>query len=240
MHRRHLFGGSGPWRSLSGLAVVLALVLAVHVASVAGTDGAGNGTVGVQNASSAFVTAADFDGAILITLSMIVFFMQAGFAMLEAGSVEKELCVNILFKNMIDSSIVAVMFWLVGFGLAFGRPSNAFCGLGYFALHNMPSAEWPAVFFQFSFSTTAATIVSGAIAGRIRVSAYMIYVVVMSGVMHPLVAHWVWDSTGWLAASSPSTSLFGVGFFDFAGGGVVHMNGGAAALVACWFSGFRK
>ncbi len=81
-----------------------------------------------------FVSVADFDNLILLIWATVVFFMQAGFAMLEAGAVEKHLSVNILFKNLVDSSIVAIAFWAVGYGLAFGSPSNGFAGLGEFFL----------------------------------------------------------------------------------------------------------
>ncbi len=193
----------------------------------------------VTTLSEVFVTKADFDGLVLLLWATLVFFMQAGFAMLEAGSVQRGMSVNILFKNMIDSSIVALFFWAVGFGLAFGEPSNAFAGTGYFFLIGAPTASYVFFFFQYSFTTTTATIVSGGAAGRLRISAYMIYCVAMGSVIHPVVVHWIWSSSGWLNAYGVN-GLLGVGMMDFAGGVAVHVNGGMATLVAIVIGGYRN
>jgi Amt family ammonium transporter len=168
-----------------------------------------------------------------------VFFMQGGFAMLEAGAVQRSLKLNILFKNMIDSSIIALLFWAVGYGLAFGEPSTAFSGLGEFFLIGTSSRRYAYVFFQYSFTTTTATILSGGAAGRLRIGCYMIYCVFMGAIMHPLVIHWIWASSGWLNAYGRNAFL-GVGLADFAGGVAVHVNGGAATLVAVWLGGYRN
>ena len=193
----------------------------------------------VTQLSAVFVSRADFDDLILLLWSTIVFFMQGGFAMLEAGAVQNNLRVNILFKNMIDSSIVALLFWAVGYGLAFGEPSTPFSGLGQFFLIGTPSSRYAFVFFQYSFTTTTATILSGGAAGRLRIGCYMIYCVAMGSVMHPIVIHWIWANSGWLYAFGPN-ALLGVGLMDFAGGVAVHVNGGAATLVAIWLGGYRN
>lgn len=168
---------------------------------------------------------ADADTFFLIVMGMIVFFMQAGFALLEAGSVRDINTTNILLKNFLDACIGAISYWFIGWALAYGRASpddegNPFIGTGQFFLIGVE--DYASVFFQFVFAATAATIVSGAMAERTDFRAYMVYSIVITAFVYPVVSHWGWDSAGWLAQG---------GYIDYAGSGIVHSVGGTAALV---------
>lgn len=180
---------------------------------------------------------ADVDTEWLILCGAIVFFMQAGFAMLESGSVRTKNTQNILFKNLVDAVIGTLGWWLVGFGFAFGDDTDGpFIGLSSFALHNYSNyAFW---FFQWAFAATTATIVSGSVAERCHLHSYFIYCLIQTLWIYPVVVHWVWDDQGWLC-SWGNNLLFGTGFLDFAGSGVVHTVGGVAGLMGALFLGPR-
>ncbi|KAL6060731.1 Ammonium transporter [Balamuthia mandrillaris] len=172
--------------------------------------------------------------------------MQAGFALVEAGSVQQKNITNILLKNVVDVSIGSVVFYLIGFGFAFGDDGdNGFIGDRYFALSDLndedSSQSWSYFFFQLTFAATSATIVSGSVAERCRMSSYLVYTTAISGFIYPVVAHWVWSSTGWLSAFRRDGDYFisDVGFIDFAGSGVVHMVGGACGLMGALIIGPR-
>ena len=165
---------------------------------------------------------------------------MAGFGLLEAGSVDDKLAVNVIFKNMIDSSLAAIMFWMLGYAFAFGSSSsNGFIGYGEFFLIGMNENLWAFFFFQYSFCGTTTTILSGAAAGRLRIQGYMIYCMVCATFIHPIAAHWLWSTSGWLSVTSNS-ALFGVGVYDFAGGLVVHTSGGIAGLACVIVAGYRN
>ena len=157
----------------------------------------------------------------------LVFFMQAGFAMCEAGFTRAKNAGNILMKNLMDFCIGTPLFWLVGFGIMFGS-GNALIGwmdpmiLKDYS-HILPAGVplWAYVIFQTVFCATAATIVSGAMAERTKFSAYCIYSALISLIIYPISGHWIWGG-GWLAQ---------LGFHDFAGSTAVHMVGGICALV---------
>ncbi|MEN8240030.1 MAG: ammonium transporter, partial [Actinomycetota bacterium] len=136
---------------------------------------------------------------------------------------------NIIMKNLMDFSVGGITYWAFGFALAYGGSSlGGFIGYGDSWLFSDPtrSSEW---FFQVVFAATAATIISGAVAGRVKFSAYLVYTPFITGLIYPIVTHWVWGG-GWLAS---------IGFFDFAGSGVVHMLGGTAAFVGAFIVGPR-
>ena len=182
------------------------------------------------------------DTAWLLIAGFLVFFMQAGFAMLTAGFVRSQETANILMKNMIDACVGGVSFWLVGWAFAYGvsDASNEFIGLGNFALNGLAEAgyghaDW---FFQFAFAAAAATIVAGALAGRTKYSAYLIYTVVITGFIYPVVVHWGWDATTWMGAFTDDIWL-GNGYVDFAGSGIVHTVGGIAGLMGAIAVGAR-
>ncbi len=184
------------------------------------------------------------DTAWLLIAGFLVFFMQAGFAMLTAGFVRSQETANILMKNMIDACVGGISFWLVGWAFAYGvsDASNQFIGLGDFALKGFDDyASW---FFQFAFAAAAATIVAGALAGRTKYSAYLIYTVFVTGLIYPVVVHWGWDVTTWMGAFSENAAgesnvWLGNGYVDFAGSGVVHTVGGIAGLMGAIAVGAR-
>lgn len=163
----------------------------------------------------------------------LVFFMQAGFAMVETGLTRAKNTGNIIMKNLMDFSLGSVVYWAVGFGLMFGVSAGGFIGTpSFFAQSGYTSGDIPPyVFFIFQtmFCATAATIVSGAMAERTKFSAYCIYSVIISLVIYPISGHWIWGG-GWLSA---------LGFHDFAGSTAVHMVGGVAALVGAKILGPR-
>ena len=168
----------------------------------------------------------------------MVFFMQCGFAMLCAGSVRQKNVKNIMLKNILDAVGGALGFWSVGFALA--NESGPFLGTGgtsrYF-LNNFD--DYIDFFFQFTFAATAATIVAGTVAERCKMSAYLCYSLFLTAFVYPTVVHAIWNADGFLSAFNSNAKLFGVGMIDFAGSGVVHMTGGATALVAAIVLGPR-
>ncbi len=182
-----------------------------------------------------------FDMIWLILSAALVFFMQAGFAMVETGLTRAKNASNILMKNLMDFSAGAVVFWAIGWGLMYG--ADALGGLigsnGFFLSYTPESMEgygvsdMSAIFrdwmFQVVFAATAATIVSGAMAERTRFSAYIVYSVFISGLLYPVSGHWIWGG-GWLAE---------LGFHDFAGSTVVHSVGAWAALAGAMVLGPR-
>ncbi|MDR2156835.1 MAG: ammonium transporter [Clostridiales Family XIII bacterium] len=166
----------------------------------------------------------------------LVFFMQPGFAMVEAGFTRAKNAGNIIMKNFVDFSFGSVCFWLLGFGVMFGA-GNAFIGtldIGLFGDTIEAAAPdgvspWSFVIFQTVFCATAATIVSGAMAERTKFSAYVIYSIVISLIVYPISGHWIWGG-GFLGE---------LGFHDFAGSTCVHMVGGVAAFVGAKVLGPR-
>lgn len=170
--------------------------------------------------------------------------MQAGFAMLCAGSVRQKNVKNIMLKNLLDACGGAIGFYLLGFGFAYGgddKPEKTFIGNSYFALKGFD--DYAGFFFQFAFAATAATIVAGTVAERCKMSAYLCYSLFLTAFVYPVVVHSIWSSNGFLTAfrSEKLNDAFrGVGCVDFAGSGVVHMVGGLTALIAAVILGPRK
>ena len=156
----------------------------------------------------------------------LVFFMQAGFAMVETGFTRAKNAGNIIMKNLMDFSLGTPIFWLLGFGLMFGGTGKFIGGLDLFT---NAGGDWATLIFQTVFCATAATIVSGAMAERTKFSAYCIYSMIISAFVYPISGHWIWGG-GWLAQ---------VGFHDFAGSTAVHMVGGVAAFVGAAILGPR-
>ena len=164
-----------------------------------------------------------------LVAAALVFFMQAGFAMVETGFTRAKNAVNIMMKNLMDFSMGSLAFWAIGFGLMFGASSTGWFGTSGFFLSDFKIGgdPWVLAFWMFQavFCATAATIVSGAMAERTKFSGYLIYSVVLSAIIYPVFGSWAWGSLfngkGWLE---------GLGFIDFAGSTVVHSVGGWAAL----------
>ena len=165
----------------------------------------------------------------------LVFFMQAGFSMCEAGFTRAKNTGNILMKNLMDFCIGTPAFWLVGFGLMFGSGTGLFGKFDPFVRgdysHILPAGVplWAFAIFQTVFCATSATIVSGAMAERTKFSAYCIYSAAISLIIYPISGHWIWGG-GWLAE---------LGFHDFAGSTAVHMVGGVCALIGAKILGPR-
>jgi Amt family ammonium transporter len=178
--------------------------------------------------------AAAIDGAWLMIAAFLVFFMQAGFAMVEAGFVRSKNTTNILMKNMLDACFGAIAFWAVGWAFAYGTDGNGFIGAGQFFLNGFDGyTDW---IFQFAFAATAATIVSGALAERTKFSAYLVYSVFITAFIYPVVVHWGWDTAGWMSAFRVDSNgepdpFMANGYIDFAGSGIVHAVGGLAGLM---------
>lgn len=183
-----------------------------------------------------------FNMDILWTLiaAILVFFMQAGFAMVETGFVRAKNGGNVLMKNLMDFSMGALAFWAVGFGVMFGLNKAGLIGTSHFFLipGSGENVSWMFTFFTFQlmFAATAATIVSGAMAGRTKFKSYLIYSFFVSFIIYPVSGHWAWGN---LLIPENETWLTKLGYIDFAGSSVVHMVGGILALVGAIFLGPR-
>ncbi|MCK5858451.1 MAG: ammonium transporter, partial [Abyssibacter sp.] len=157
----------------------------------------------------------------------LVFFMQAGFALLEGGFVRTKNTVNVIMKNYADLCVGVLAFWALGFGLMFGDNPSGWFGTSHFVPGDLAGGEAGFLVFQMMFAATAATIVSGAVAERMRFAAYAIGAAAVTGLIYPVYGSWVWGSaftgSGWLSER---------GFIDFAGSTVVHSIGGWCALAA--------
>lgn len=168
----------------------------------------------------------------ILVASFLVFSMHAGFAMVEAGFTRAKNTVNILMKNFMNVSLGLLVFFVVGYGLMFGKSAGGFIGTDNFILsitdpaNTQNFAFW---FFQAVFAATAATIVSGAVAERIKFYSYLFYCVVITSLVYPIVGHWIWGG-GWLQQ---------LGMIDFAGSTVVHSVGGFSALAGAMVLGPR-
>ena len=206
------------------LALILTLLAAIPVL-------AQDGDVTINEVAYAI------DNITLFIAAVLVLFMQAGFAMVETGFNSAKNAVNIMFKNIIDLAAGLVIFWLVGYGIMYGAAViPGWLAWGGFGISQVPPEALPGnlnpqvdFLFQVAFAATAATIVSGAVAGRMKVSGYLIYSIVITAVIYPISGYWKWGG-GWLDA---------MGFYDFAGSIVVHSVGGFAALAAVLVLGPR-
>lgn len=184
----------------------------------------------------------DADAFYLMVVGIFVFFMQAGFALLEAGSVRAKNTKNILMKNLLDACIGAVVWWAWGYGIAYdGVPANqGFIGhvesgtgaKSFFTAGYSSGGDYAGWWFQYVFCAAAATIVSGAMAERTTLIGYLCYSVLLCGFVYPVVVFWTWGY-GWVYQ-------WNSGIIDFAGSGIVHMTGGIAALCGAAIVGPRK
>ncbi|MBK5239976.1 ammonium transporter [Clostridium sp.] len=168
----------------------------------------------------------------VLLATVLVFFMQAGFAMVETGFTRAKNAGNIIMKNIMDFALGTIGFWVLGFGLMFGASKYGIIGTLDFFVQGDYSSTIPTyafLIFQTVFCATAATIVSGAMAERTKFKSYLIYSAVLSAVIYPVSGHWIWGG-GWLSQ---------LGFHDFAGSTTVHMVGGVAALVGAKILGAR-
>lgn len=165
----------------------------------------------------------------------LVFFMQAGFALVEAGLTQSKNTTNILFKNLMDFAIGTLGFWIIGYGIMFGSGNSFFGSFELFSTTDHGSAlgipNLAFFFFQLVFAATAATIVSGAMAERTKFVSYLVYSAVITLIIYPISGHWIWGG-GWLSQLSTP-------FVDFAGSTVVHSVGGWLALAGALVLGPR-
>ncbi|QDT95785.1 ammonium transporter [Gimesia aquarii] len=176
------------------------------------------------------------DNSMLFLCAVLVLFMQSGFAMVESGFNSSKNTINILFKNLMDVCAGVLIYYAIGYGLMYpGDNGNGYFGFGQFGIGEAgdagPGVLHPQVdfLFQVAFAATAATIVSGAVAGRMKFSSYLIYSIVLTGIIYPISGYWKWGG-GWLDAK---------GFYDFAGSIVVHAVGGFAGLAGALVLGPR-
>ncbi|QKF82793.1 ammonium transporter [Halarcobacter ebronensis] len=152
----------------------------------------------------------------ILLSSFLVFLMQFGFSLIETGTVRTKNTINVAMKNLIDTIFSVVFFWLIGFGLMFGTDSFGLIGTDKFLIDGS-DFELNAIFlFQAMFAATATTIISGAVAERIKFNGYIVVAILVTAFIYPIVGHWAWNSQGWLAK---------LGFIDFAGSTVVHSVG---------------
>lgn len=167
--------------------------------------------------------------------TVLVFFMQTGFAMLETGFTRKKNSCNVIMKNIMDFAVGSIFYWILGFGIMFGATTGVVGVIDLFSNGDYSAASQtiPQPIFmawQLVFCATSATIVSGAMAERTAFKSYLIYSAVMSAVVYPISGCWIWNANGWLAQ---------LGFHDFAGGTAVHLLGGSAAFAGAAVLGAR-
>ena len=183
---------------------------------------------------------AALDELLVIVATAFILLMQLGFALVENGSVRSKNSKNILIKNLFDACAGALAFWLIGFGFAMGHEeTGGFIGTNKAMFAGSGSKEsednyYLAWIFQFSFAATSSTIVSGSLAERTQLPAYMCFSVLMTGFIYPVVVGWCWGG-GWLGDGDPANK----GFHDFAGCGIVHMVGGVAGFCGALVIGPR-
>lgn len=163
----------------------------------------------------------------------LVFLMQAGFMCLESGLTRAKNSINVAVKNFADFGISVALFWTFGYGIMFGTSQAGWFGTSDFFPSAQADRSSTIAFFIFQamFCGTATTIISGAVAERLKFSAYIIIAILVSGIIYPLFGHWVWNDAGWLKQ---------LGFFDFAGGTVVHIVGAAVSLATLILVGSRQ
>ena len=215
---------------LTALFVMLISPVIMAEDAVVAADAADQVQAAVEESPSLNIAdiAVGLDTVWVLLGAILVFFMQAGFGMVEAGFIRAKNTCNILTKNFLDFCMASLGFFIVGYALMFGD-GNGFCGTKGFCLVGLDSvasgvptyAFW---LFQAAFCGAAATIVAGGMAERMKFPAYLIYSFLISAIIYPIIGHWVWGG-GWLAS---------MGFGDFAGSAVVHSTGGIAALVGTY------
>ena len=185
------------------------------------------------------ILTSNIDTLWVIDCAILVFIMQAGFMCMETGLSRYKNSINVALKNAADFGVSVVIFWIFGFGIMFGTSYNGFFGTDLF-FFKTEKAEYMTYFvFQAMFVATAATIISGAVAERMKFNGYLIMTVLATGVIYPVVGHWAWSSS-YLTGSVKSTGwLSDLGFIDFAGSTIVHSVGGWIALAAVIILGPR-
>jgi len=180
----------------------------------------------------------------MLLAALLVFFMHAGFSLLETGSVRLKNTQNIMAKNLIVVTLGFLCWFVLGWPLAYGAGTNGFVGgsefftMGFLDENGEPGNKFRQWFFQGAFCATGATIVSGAMAERTQLKGFIIFVCTMCAIIYPIVAHWTWSGVGFL--NNANGSIVGPAYMDFAGSGIVHMVGGVAALCGSIVVGPRR
>ena len=162
--------------------------------------------------------------------AFLVYFMQAGFALVEGGLSRAKNSINVIMKIYLGTCLVGVGFWVAGYGLAFGSSQGGLIGTSLFAPEGLKAFDAVGLLYQMMFATTAVSIVSGAVAERMRYGAYLAFALLMSLLIYPAYAHWTWNPSGWLKT---------MGFVDLAGGGAVHAIGAWCSLAGLLVLGPR-
>jgi Amt family ammonium transporter len=205
-------------------------------------EAAAEAPVAAASPDSIIDLALSLDTVWMLLAAMLVFFMQPGFAMVEAGFTRTKNTANILMKNLVDFSLGSILFFAVGVGIMFG--AGSFLGVPNLFDLSFLSNDLPVegfLVFQTVFCATAATIVSGAMAERTKFSMYLVYTICVSVFIYPVSGHWTWGG-GWLMngdEGSFMSTVFGASFHDFAGSTIVHSVGGWIALAGAWILGPR-
>ena len=228
-----------------GITAVL-MTASIFAFEAAAQEMAASGKEAVAAPLSIAELATSLDVVWMLLAAMLVFFMQPGFALVEAGFSRTKNTANILMKNFVDFTLGSLLYWFVGFGLMFGVGS--FVGvpqffdlskMGEIIDNGLPVEGF--LIFQTVFCATSATIVSGAMAERTKFSMYLIYTVCISVLIYPVSGHWTWGG-GWLMNGDEGSFMmrvFGITFHDFAGSTIVHLVGGVIALVGASILGPR-
>lgn len=189
--------------------------------------------------------ALSLDTVWMLLATMLVFWMQPGFALCEAGFTRGKNTANILFKNFVDFMFGSLLFWFIGFGFMFGSDGSGFIGMPNWGDLSFYHGDLPVegfLMFETVFCATSATIVSGAMAERTKFSMYVIYSAVISLFIYPIEGHWTWGG-GWLCNEAEDGFMmqtFGAVFHDFAGSTIVHSVGGVLALIGAMALGARR
>ncbi|WP_298753479.1 ammonium transporter [uncultured Arcobacter sp.] len=166
----------------------------------------------------------------ILLCAFLVFMMQLGFALIETGTVRTKNTINVAMKNLIDTVFGIIFFWIIGFGLMFGTDNFGLFGTDRFLISGLNLEENAIFFFQAMFAATAITIISGAVAERIKFNGYIIVAIIVSALIYPIFGHWAWNDNGWLKQ---------LGFIDFAGSTVVHSLGAWIGLAGTLVLGPR-
>ncbi len=166
----------------------------------------------------------------ILLCAFLVFLMQFGFALIETGTVRSKNTINVAMKNLIDTIFGIIFFWIIGFGIMFGTDIGGIIGFSEFAIDGKDLNQNGFFFFQAMFAATAITIVSGAVAERIKFNSYIVIAIVVTSLIYPIFGHWAWGENGWLNT---------LGFKDFAGSTVVHSVGAWIGLAGALVLGPR-
>jgi len=188
-----------------------------------------------------FSNSVDIDAVWTLLTAALVFCLQTGFTFIQSSFIRPNLVQNVLFKNLIGTGICAIVFYIVGYSMAYGalnlnyKDENRFMGVENILIQDQTYKSW---FFEFMYLAVSSTIVAGSISQRCSAASYFAFTIIFSAWIYPVIVYWCWSSNGWLSPYSQHPRPFG-GLMDFAGSGVVHMVGGFSGIVGAMFLGNR-